>query len=225
MKKRVVDLTAEELSQFAVEAWGDAARTSLANGFSVTGSRGGRRFRFHSDGEANDLGVVATIPGQNRQDSDDAARFAQVQLQLPKLEMSAAVQELAEKNLVEAQLHFERIKAATDKALLQIEEVNAAAARGAAEYGIKLIEVARTNTHAAFDFATSLMEVRSMAEMIELAHAHARAQFEGLSGQMKELSALASKIASETASEAVEIAGGAEKTEADQSKSSRKSVA
>jgi phasin len=61
-----------------------------------------------------------------------------------------------------------------------------------------LIEAARANTSAAFDFAAALMGAKSVSEMIELSTRHAREQFETLSEQTKELTALAQKVATET---------------------------
>ena len=45
----------------------------------------------------------------------------------------------------------------------------------AADYGLKLIEAARTNTNAAFNFYGEPMAVKSMAEVIELSTALLRA--------------------------------------------------
>ncbi len=61
-----------------------------------------------------------------------------------------------------------------------------------------MIEAARANTNATFDFATQLMAVKSLSEAVELSTAHARKQFETLSAQTKELTALAQKVATET---------------------------
>jgi hypothetical protein len=60
MAKRVVDLTAEELATAAGEAWAAAARDALARGLPVTGSRDGRRLRFHPDGRIEDLGLIGS---------------------------------------------------------------------------------------------------------------------------------------------------------------------
>jgi ferritin-like metal-binding protein YciE len=65
MAKRVVDLTAEELDKLAAEAWSTAARDALAGGLSVTGSRDGRRYRYHPDGRIEDLGPVAPLPAED----------------------------------------------------------------------------------------------------------------------------------------------------------------
>jgi hypothetical protein len=61
MKKRVVDLAIDELEKSAGEAWTAAARDALAQGLPVTGSRDGRRFRYHPDGRVEDLGSVASL--------------------------------------------------------------------------------------------------------------------------------------------------------------------
>jgi len=65
MAKRVVDLTAEELDSAAGEAWAAAAREALARGLPVTGSRDGRRLRYHPDGRVEDLGAVEAQPDVN----------------------------------------------------------------------------------------------------------------------------------------------------------------
>ena len=52
---------------------------------------------------------------------------------------------------------------------------------------------------AAFDFATQLMTVKSLSEMVELSTAHTRKQFEALATQSKELAAIAQKVATDSA--------------------------
>jgi phasin len=79
-----------------------------------------------------------------------------------------------------------------------LEDSYATASKGAADYGLKVIEVSRTNTNAAFDFAGQLMTVKSLSEMVELSTAFTRKQFEAMSAQGKELTALAQKVATET---------------------------
>jgi hypothetical protein len=69
MAKRVIDLTAEELEKFASEAWDAAAQRALANGLPVTGSRDGRRYRYHPDGRIEDLGPVASLTPTKRRSS------------------------------------------------------------------------------------------------------------------------------------------------------------
>jgi hypothetical protein len=62
MKKHVVDLSPGELNELAGEAWKAAAREALSRGLPVTGSRDGRRLRYHPDGRVEDLGPVSPLP-------------------------------------------------------------------------------------------------------------------------------------------------------------------
>ena len=52
--------------------------------------------------------------------------------------------------------------------------------------------------NAAFDFARQLARVKSPSEFFELSTAHARKQFETVTAQTKELTALAQKVTTET---------------------------
>ena len=63
----------------------------------------------------------------------------------------------------------------------------------------KVIEFARTNTEAAFDFAQELVGVKSPSEFFELSTNHSRKQFETLTEQAKELAMLAQKVTLATA--------------------------
>jgi phasin len=91
------------------------------------------------------------------------------------------------------------MKAATEEATDLIEDSYATASRGFADYGLKMIEATRTNTNATFDYAAELFAVKSFAEAVELSTAHLRKQFDTMAAQSKELTALAQKVAAETA--------------------------
>ena len=52
--------------------------------------------------------------------------------------------------------------------------------------------------NSAFDYFNSLLAAKTVAEAVELSTGHARKQFEALTGQAKDLSALAQKVAAET---------------------------
>ena len=69
-----------------------------------------------------------------------------------------------------------------------LEETYATATKGVSDYGFKLIEAARENTNAAFDFAAELMTVKSLSEVVELSTRHGRKQYEAVTAQTKELS-------------------------------------
>jgi hypothetical protein len=81
MSKSVVDLSADDLDEFAREAWRTAAHEALARGLPVTGSRGGRRFRCHPDGRMEDLGPVGEVNGAKAIAQSNAPAF-----EMPKTE-------------------------------------------------------------------------------------------------------------------------------------------
>jgi phasin len=124
--------------------------------------------------------------------------FELPKFEIPKLEVPAAFREFAEMGVTQAKDNWERVKTATEEATGLIEDSYARASRGATDYGRKLIEAARANNNAAFDFASEMLTVKSLSEAVELSTAHARKQFDALAEQTKELNALAQKIASET---------------------------
>jgi phasin len=128
----------------------------------------------------------------------DSSPFEMPKFEIPKMEVPAAFREFAEKGVSQAKESYEKLKTAAEEATDVLESTYANASKGATEYGLKMIEAARINTNAAFDFAAELMSVKSFSEMIELSTGHARKQFETLSAQTKEFTALAQKVATET---------------------------
>ncbi len=126
-------------------------------------------------------------------------KFEIPKFDIPKVEMPAAFREFAERGVAQAKDTYEKMKAAAEEATDVIETTYSTATRGASDYGLKVIEAARANTNAAFDFAGELITAKTLSEVVELSSAHARKQFEALTQQGKELGALAQKVASDTA--------------------------
>jgi phasin len=124
--------------------------------------------------------------------------FEMPKFEIPNFEVPAAFREFAEKGVNQAKANWEKVKAATEETTDVLEDSYATASKGAAEYGMKVIEVARTNTNAAFDFAGQMMAVKSLSEAVELSTSYTRKQFEAMTAQGKELSTLAQKVATET---------------------------
>ena len=126
-------------------------------------------------------------------------KFELPNFEIPKMEIPAAFREIAEKSVSQVKETYEKMKSAAEEATDVLEDTYAAASKGASDYGLKVIEAARANTNAAFDFATQLMTVKSLSEMVELSTAHTRKQFEALATQSKELAAIAQKVATDSA--------------------------
>ena len=117
----------------------------------------------------------------------------------PRLETPAAVRDFTERGISQAKENFEKMKTATEEATSYLETTYATASKGAADYGLKLIEAARANTNAAFDYTSELLAARSISEIVEVSTAHARKQFDALQAQTRELTSLAQRVVTESA--------------------------
>ncbi len=148
-----------------------------------------------------DATMATTSPKAKSKSSASAfemPKFEMPKFEIPKVEMPAAFREFAERGVAQCKDTYEKMKAAAEEATDVLETTYSTATKGASDYGLKMIEAARTNTNAAFDFYGELITAKTLSEVIELSSAHARKQFETLSEQTKELSALAQKVATET---------------------------
>ena len=114
----------------------------------------------------------------------------------PKMEMPEGFHEMAEKGIAQAKDTYEKVKAATEEATDLLKDTYATSAKGATDFNLKVIEIARTNTNTAFDYVHELFGVKSLAEFIELSTTHARKQFDATIAQTKEL---AHKVTAEIA--------------------------
>ncbi len=127
----------------------------------------------------------------------ESPKFEMPKFEMPKMEVPAAFREIAEKSVSQAKESYEKLKAATEEATEVLEESYATATKGNTEYGLKLIDAARLNTNAAFDFFSQFIGVKSFSEALELSSAHARKQFETVTEQSKELTSIAQKVATD----------------------------
>lgn len=118
--------------------------------------------------------------------------------EFPKADFPVAYRELAEKSLAQAKQGYERVKAVAEEASELVETTYATAAKGASTYNLKLIEIARTNMNAHFDFVSSLLSVKSPTEVVEISQSYAKQQFTAYVAQGKELAAIAQKVSTDT---------------------------
>jgi len=87
---------------------------------------------------------------------------------------------------------FEKGKAA-------MEQSCSATVENIRDFNVKMIDAARANADAVFEFAHQIATAKSPTDFVELWTAHAKKQFAMLSEQTKEMTALGQKIASESA--------------------------
>lgn len=128
----------------------------------------------------------------------ESPKFGTPQFDVPKVEVPAAFRDIAEKSIAQAKDGYEKLKSAAEDTTGILEDTYASATKGASDYGLKVIEIARNNANSTFDYLGKLLSVKSISEVVELSTAHARAQFETAAAQAKELTALAQKVATDT---------------------------
>jgi phasin len=123
-------------------------------------------------------------------------------LDMPKFEESAAhatsaFREFAEKGLSHAKETYAKVKTAAEETTGMLETTYANASKGTADYSLKMVEMARVNSNAAFDFTAALLGARTLAQIVEISTSHTRKHIELATEQAKELAALAQKVATD----------------------------
>jgi len=105
----------------------------------------------------------------------------------------------ADKSAAIASETLEKGKAAAEQAAQAVQQSYSVTIDNIRDFNVKMIDMAQANAEAVFEFARQLAAVKQPSDMVELWTAHAKKQFETLSEQTKELSALGQKIAGESA--------------------------
>ena len=125
-------------------------------------------------------------------------KFEMPKFDVPKMEVPAAFRELAEKSMTQVKGNYEKMKSAAEQATDVLEETYTTASNGCSDYGVKLIEIGRANSNAAFDLFGELLTAKSYSEAVEKTTAYMRSQFETVTAQAKELTERAQKVATDT---------------------------
>ena len=109
------------------------------------------------------------------------------------------MREMADKGIAQTKDNFKKRRPPPRKQAHAFQSAYTVAAKGATDYNLKVFEIARFNTNAAFDYARELLGVKTPSEFFELSTARARQQFETMTAQTKELTTLAQKVTTDTA--------------------------
>jgi phasin len=129
----------------------------------------------------------------------DRPKYETPKSDAPNMEVPAAFRELADKGVAQTKDNYQKVQAVAADMMAIFGETYSTAAKSAANYNLKVMEMARTNADSAFDFAFGLMGTKSLPEMVALSTEQARKQFDLISAQNKELWSLAQNMATETA--------------------------
>ena len=95
--------------------------------------------------------------------------------------------------------NYEKMKTASAALTDVLQVTYPTAAKGAADYGAKVIEMANVNTSTALTFVRDLVNTKSLSEVMKLSAEHAHRNFGTVSAQNRELWELAQKVSTETA--------------------------
>jgi phasin len=93
----------------------------------------------------------------------------------------------------------EKGKATAERSAQAIGQSYSTAVENMRDYNLKMIDMAQANIEAVFGIARQLATAKTPSDMIELWTSHTRRQFEMLSDQTKELTALGQKLVGESA--------------------------
>lgn len=119
---------------------------------------------------------------------------------------SDSFREFAENSSVKTKEALAKVKEATEEASKTVEATLQNAQSGSVEFGMKAIEMLRTNTENSFSHLESLLGVKSVGELFELQTAFLRKQAELAVEQAKSLQETSKKVAENVAKPGKEAA-------------------
>jgi phasin len=114
-------------------------------------------------------------------------------------EVPEQMRAFAEKGVSQARDNYAKFKDAAESHNGTIEAVFTSASKGCSDYSAKLMEYVKANTTANLDFAQELFGAKSPSEALELWTTYTRKSYETCGAQLKELTELCQKAATETA--------------------------
>jgi len=141
----------------------------------------------------------------NPQAAADQARnrYRDVTTQLGLLGLDAAIPQgvraIAETTVAQMRDVYDRSQDALDASIATFERSFEAAGRDATAFNRKIIALARRNADSAFDLAKSLASAKDLSEIVGLQSIYWQKQFNILSAQAQEVSALSNKVAAAAA--------------------------
>lgn len=118
---------------------------------------------------------------------------------MPSMELPAAFRDIAEKYLAACREGFEQVQTNAERANAMFGQNCGPAAKGVVECNMKALEVLHSNVGSAFDFYQSLLQAKTPSDVTEISSAYMRKQYEALTAQTKEITALAQSVATEGA--------------------------
>jgi hypothetical protein len=109
-------------------------------------------------------------------------------------QVPATLRELAERNIAQTRELYQRSKDTFQTILASWHKSFGAASQGAVALNLKIMDIAERNIDTGFDFATSLVGAKNVADVMKLQSMYWRKQIGHLQTQAEELRALSTRL-------------------------------
>ena len=114
-------------------------------------------------------------------------------------QMQENVRKAVEKGVADTRAAYAKARTAAEEATGALESSYTTATQGVVAFNTKALDALRANAEANFDFVKAVINAKSVSEFVTLQSEHASKQVEAIKVQAKEITALAQKIAAESA--------------------------
>ena len=115
------------------------------------------------------------------------------------MDATTSTRKLADKGTVGAGKTIDEAAETGRKAARRAENGSWRGAEGLIDYNRNLLEMARSNVDAAFEYAQDVVGARSLSEFVDISTQYARNQSAAMTAQARDLAARAQKLAADTA--------------------------
>jgi phasin len=134
-----------------------------------------------------------------------AKEMADAAFAYPKFEVPEMFRSFAEQGLSQTRDAYARMRAAAEEATDIIEESFETTRDSVRDVQLKALDVAKSNTDAAFDLFRQLLTVTSVADAVQLQSTFARERFEAMVDYSKDVQSTLSKVGAEASKPAKAI--------------------
>ncbi len=110
------------------------------------------------------------------------------------IELPMLFRDLSEKSAEFGKENWQIMKPAVEKLTEMLHDTSSTAVKESVDYGMKVMEAARTTASAAIDLANGLVAAKSPAEIVELSSSHARRQLDLIVEQSRQLWVAAERV-------------------------------
>ena len=114
--------------------------------------------------------------------------------EFPGVEFPMLFRDLSEKGAEYGKENWRIMKPAVEKLTEMLHDTSSTAVRESVDYGMKVMEAARTTASAAIDLANGLVGAKTPAEIVEISSSHAHRQLDLIVEQSRQLWVAAQKV-------------------------------